>query len=48
MKNLPVHRSMAEISELIYETCKAYLMQQGKFLLILELFIGASWSPTSG
>ncbi|HEY7509176.1 MAG TPA: sodium-translocating pyrophosphatase [Vicinamibacteria bacterium] len=38
---LPVHRSMAEISELIYETCKAYLIQQGKFLLLLELFIGA-------
>ena len=41
VKNLPVHRSMADVSELIYETCKAYLMQQGKFLLILELFIGA-------
>jgi K(+)-stimulated pyrophosphate-energized sodium pump len=38
---LPVHRSMAEISELIYETCKAYLIQQGKFLLLLEVFIGA-------
>ena len=32
---------MLEISELIYETCKTYLIQQGKFLLILELFIGA-------
>jgi K(+)-stimulated pyrophosphate-energized sodium pump len=41
LKNLPVHRSMREISELIYETCKTYLIQQGKFLLILELFIGA-------
>lgn len=40
VKNLPVHKSMAEVSELIYETCKAYLVQQGKFLLILELFIG--------
>jgi K(+)-stimulated pyrophosphate-energized sodium pump len=40
LKNLPVHRSMLEISELIYETCKTYLIQQGKFLLILELFIG--------
>ena len=39
VKKLPVHRSMAEISELIYETCKAYLIQQGKFLLILEVFI---------
>jgi K(+)-stimulated pyrophosphate-energized sodium pump len=41
VKRLPVHRSMADISELIYETCKAYLIQQGKFLLILEVFIGA-------
>jgi K(+)-stimulated pyrophosphate-energized sodium pump len=40
VKRLPVHKSMADISELIYETCKAYLIQQGKFLLILELFIG--------
>jgi K(+)-stimulated pyrophosphate-energized sodium pump len=39
VKKLPVHRSMAEISDLIYETCKAYLIQQGKFLLILEVFI---------
>ena len=40
LKNLPVHQSMREISELIYETCKTYLIQQGKFLLILEAFIG--------
>jgi K(+)-stimulated pyrophosphate-energized sodium pump len=40
LKNLPVHESMREISELIYETCKTYLIQQGRFLLILELFIG--------
>jgi K(+)-stimulated pyrophosphate-energized sodium pump len=40
VRKLPVHRSMAEISELIYETCKAYLVQQGKLLLVLELFIG--------
>src|SRR5262249_1795135 len=40
LKNLPVHRSMREISELIYETCKTYLVTQGKFILILELFIG--------
>ena len=40
LKNLPVHSSMLEISELIYETCKTYLLQQGKFLLILEAFIG--------
>ncbi|MDR1767932.1 MAG: sodium-translocating pyrophosphatase [Propionibacteriaceae bacterium] len=41
LKKLPVHRSMREISDLIYETCKAYLVQQGKFLLILFAFIGA-------
>jgi len=40
LKNLPVHRSMLEISELIYETCKTYLTTQGKFILILEIFIG--------
>src|SRR5512145_2446980 len=40
VRNLPVHRSMLEISELIYETCKTYLITQGKFILILELFIG--------
>ena len=41
VKNLPVHKSMLEVSELIYETCKTYLFTQGKFILILELFIGA-------
>jgi K(+)-stimulated pyrophosphate-energized sodium pump len=41
LKNLPVHKAMLEISELIYETCKQYLITQGKFILILELFIGA-------
>ncbi|HEX2722014.1 MAG TPA: sodium-translocating pyrophosphatase, partial [Gemmatimonadaceae bacterium] len=40
LKRMPVHRSMLEISELIYETCKTYLITQGKFILILELFIG--------
>ena len=39
LKNLPVHRSMREISELIYETCKTYLITQGKFLLLLWVFI---------
>ncbi len=39
LHRLPVHSSMREISELIYETCKAYLIQQGKFLLILWAFI---------
>jgi K(+)-stimulated pyrophosphate-energized sodium pump len=40
LKKLVVHRSMQEISELIYETCKTYLITQGKFILILEVFIG--------
>src|SRR5450432_92729 len=39
LKNLPVHRSMRDISELIYETCETYLFTQGKFLLLLWLFI---------
>ena len=40
IKSLPVHGSMAEVSELIYETCKTYLLQQGKFLVVLELLVG--------
>ncbi len=40
LKNLPVHKSMLEVSELIYETCKTYLFTQGKFLVLLWLFIG--------
>ncbi len=40
LKNLPVHKAMKEISELIYETCKTYLIKQGKFILLLEVFIG--------
>src|SRR5688572_1482516 len=39
LKNLPVHRSMLEISDLIYETCKTYLVTQGRFLALLEIFI---------
>jgi len=39
LKNLPVHKSMRDISELIYETCKTYLLTQGKFLLFLWVFI---------
>ncbi len=40
VKNLPVHKSMRDVSELIYETCKTYLLQQGKLLLLLEVLIG--------
>ena len=39
LKNLPVHRTMRDISELIYETCKTYLITQGKFILLLWVFI---------
>ncbi|MDQ3009103.1 MAG: sodium-translocating pyrophosphatase [Acidobacteriota bacterium] len=39
LKKMAVHKSMLEISELIYETCKTYLITQGKFILILEAFI---------
>ena len=35
LKNLPVHTSMLEVSELIYETCKTYLVTQGQFILLL-------------
>ena len=41
LKNMAVHASMREVSELIYETCKTYLLEQGKFLMILWVFIGA-------
>ena len=41
ISGLPVHKSMRDISELIYETCKTYLITQGKFLLILWAFIAA-------
>jgi K(+)-stimulated pyrophosphate-energized sodium pump len=42
LKNMEVHKSMLEVSELIYETCKTYLLTQGKFLLMLECFIGVA------
>ena len=41
LRNLPVHHSMRDVSELIYATCKTYLFTQGKFILLLELFIGS-------
>jgi K(+)-stimulated pyrophosphate-energized sodium pump len=41
LKNMPVHKSMLEVSELIYETCKTYLFTQGKFIFVLWLFIAA-------
>lgn len=55
LKNLPVHRTMRDMSELIYETCKTYLVTQGKFILLLWAFIAVvialyfGWlSPVSG
>ncbi len=39
IKKLPVHKSMLEVSELIYETCKTYLITQGKFIIILEALL---------
>ena len=41
LKRMPVHRSMREISELIYETCKTYLVTQFKFILVLEVLVAA-------
>lgn len=41
IKKLPVHKLMSNVSDLIYETCKTYMIQQGKFLIVLEIFIGA-------
>lgn len=42
IKKFPVHHSMAKISNIIYETCKTYLLQQGKFLIILFAIIGSA------
>ena len=41
LKNLPVHRAMKDVSQLIWETCKTYLVQQGKFLAVLWAFVAA-------
>jgi K(+)-stimulated pyrophosphate-energized sodium pump len=41
VKGLPAHKSMLDIADVIFQTCKTYLIQQGKFLIILEIFIGA-------
>jgi K(+)-stimulated pyrophosphate-energized sodium pump len=48
LRKLPVHKSMLEISELIYETCKTYLFTQGKFLVLLWLFIAVIISAYFG
>jgi len=41
VKGMPAHQSMLDVSSIIYETCKAYLLQQGRLLMVLEVFIGA-------
>ena len=41
VKAMPAHKSMLDVSHIIYETCKAYLLKQGQLLIVLELFIGA-------
>lgn len=41
IKKMPAHESMLKISNLIYETCKTYMKQQAKLLLLLEIFIAA-------
>ena len=41
VKKMPAHKSMLDVSHIIYETCKAYLLKQGQLLIILEVFIGA-------
>jgi K(+)-stimulated pyrophosphate-energized sodium pump len=41
IKKLPAHQALLDVSSLIYETCKTYLFQQGKFLIVLEAFIGS-------
>jgi K(+)-stimulated pyrophosphate-energized sodium pump len=41
VKKLPAHKSMLDVSEIIFQTCKTYLLQQGKLLIVLEVFIGA-------
>ena len=42
IKNMPVHKSMSDVSDTIWETCKTYLLQQGKFLFFLYILIGAA------
>jgi len=41
VKAMPAHQSMKDVSNIIYETCKAYLLKQGQLLMVLEIFIGA-------
>jgi K(+)-stimulated pyrophosphate-energized sodium pump len=42
VKKLKAHKSMLDVAQVIYETCKTYLKQQGRFLMILFIFIGAT------
>ena len=40
VKGFPAHKSMLDVAAVIFETCKTYLIQQGKLLILLEIFIG--------
>jgi K(+)-stimulated pyrophosphate-energized sodium pump len=40
VKKFPAHKSMLDVADIIFQTCKTYLIQQGKLLIILEIFIG--------
>src|SRR5262245_4330028 len=42
IKKQPAHKSMLDVAEIIFQTCKTYLIQQGKFLLMLFLIIGSA------
>src|SRR5688572_25956285 len=44
IKKLPAHKSMLDISEIIFQTCRTYLIQQGKFLLMLWVLISIALS----
>src|SRR5512140_2118330 len=41
VRRMPAHKSMLDVSNIIYETCKTYLLQQGRLLMVLEIFIAA-------
>jgi len=42
IKKMPAHKSMLDVAEVIFQTCKTYLLQQGKFLLMLFAIIGSA------
>ena len=48
VKKLPAHPSMLNVAEIIFQTCKTYLFQQGKFLLMLFVLIGSAMTLIQG